>query len=222
MSFLKSKKRTMFKNVILLPIFILLLSACSSNAKVVIDNPSEADINVSIDGIAYEVMAYDQMEVELKKALAQVITKDAAGKELLNEAVEITGEGVLNATKTTYVIWQDIYCTPENYELYKDKLDLKELVEVNGKEYEEVDFTLVETAFIPKAWDYNLNESFPDSVDLSNMYALKTKIYRVETLETEFGYLGDLDFGDFDDADLNAFMDSLKQVLELETEEAEL
>lgn len=207
----------MSKHFLVLPLFLFLLSACTT--KVVVDNPSEVDINVSIDGKEYNIAALDQQVVELKKASAQIITTDADGTELLNETVDITGEGVINATNTTYVIWQDIYCLAENYELYKDKLNLKDLIEVNGKEYEEVDFTLAETPFIAKSWDYDLNESFPDSVDLSNMYALKTKIYRVQELEDEFGYFGDIDFSSFEEAEVQSFMDSLKQVLGVQDEE---
>lgn len=208
----------MIKQFLYLPLFIALFSACTSS--VVIDNPLETNINVTIDGKTYDLIAYEQLELDMKNTATHVITTDAAGEELLNETIDISGDGVLNATKSTYVIWRDLYCLPADYEKYIGMLNLKELIAVNGKEYEEVDFTLTEASFIPKTWDYNLNEIFPDSVDISNKYSIKSKIYRPGNLEEEFGYFGgDIDFSDYDDADVNAFIDSLTKVLDLESEE---
>ena len=203
-----------FKNPILL--LLILLSSCTT--KVLIDNPTDLDITVSVDGKDYMVAAYESQSVDLKKATVNVTSKDEEGNEFMNEDVEITGEGVLNATNSTYVIWNDIYCSPEDYERLKVNLDLKDIVIVNEKEYEEIDFTVLEDAFIPKNWNYGLDEIFPDSVDLVNDYAIKSKIYNVQELEDEFGYFGDLDFSEYEEEDINSFIDSLKQVLESEEE----
>lgn len=210
----------MFKKFLFLPVVLLvLLSSCTF--QVVIDNPTDMNLKVSLDDKEYDIAAFAQQEVELKKAEVRIVAKDEEGNEILNETVQIAGAGIINPTRTTYVIFKDLYCLPENYDLFKSNLDIKEIVVVNDKEYESVDFTLVEDLFIPKTWDYNLNESFPDSVNLEKGYVVKSKIYRVEDIESEFGYFGDIDFTDFDEADVNAFMDSLRQLLNLDYEEEE-
>lgn len=207
----------MFKNLVFIPFFILFLSACTS--KVTIDNPTPDDITVSVNGTEYEIPAYDQKEVDLKNAPASIIAKDLEGNELLNEIVLITGDGILNVTRSLYIIWTDLYCQPDEFDTYKSKLNLKDLVVVNDKEYEMVDFELTEDVFISKKWDYNLNESFPDSVDLKNIFSIKSKVYRPDDLEAEFGYLGDLDFTESEDKDVKAFMDSLRQFFNAGQEE---
>ncbi len=209
----------MFQKFTFIAVFILLISACKS--KVILDNPTDSDIVVSLDGTNYELLAYDQKVLELKKSTMLLIAKDVEGNEILNESINITGDGVMNPTRTMYVIWKDMYCLPEDYDTYKGNLDLKKMVTVNDKEYEMVDFTLVEDLFIAKNWDFDLNESFADSVDLKNKFLVKSKIYRVEDLETEFGYFGDIDFSDFDETEVQSFMDSLRQILNLNPEENE-
>lgn len=208
----------MFKKLLFLPVVLLVLvSACTF--KVVIDNPTDMNLKVSLDDKEYDVAAFDQKEVELKKSDVKIIAKDTEGNEILNGTVKITGEGIINPTRTTYVIWKDLYCLSEDYASFKSNLNIKEMVLVNDKEYESVDFTLVDDLYILKNWDYNLKESFPDSVNLEKGYVIKSKIYRVEDLENEFGYYGDLDFTDYDDSDVNAFLDSLRQMLKLSDEE---
>lgn len=206
----------MFQKFTFIAVFILLLSACKS--KILLDNPTDSNIVVSLDGTTYELLAFEQKELELKKSSVLVVAKDADGNEILNESVFVTGDGIINPTRTTYVIWKDLYCLPEDYDTYKDNLNLQKMVTVNDKEYEMVDFTLVEDLFISKNWDFNLNENFPDSVDLKNKYKVQSKIYRVDDLETEFGYFGDIDFSDFDETQVQDFMDSLRQVLNLNQE----
>ena len=42
-------------------------------------------------------------------------------------------------------------------------------------------------------------DGIPDTVDLVNDYAIRSKIYNVQELEDEFGYFGDLDFSDYEE-----------------------
>lgn len=208
--------------IFLFAIVLFLFSACKS--KVIIDNPTDYAITVSIGDEKYEIAAASFVEIELSKKVVNIIAKDTANNELINEMIAITGDGVINPTKSTYIIWTDLYCKPEDYEAFKDKLDIKEVVIVNDKEYEAVDFEIKETVFIAKDWDLNLNESFPDSVDISNDFVIKSKLYNVPQLEAEFGYFGNMDFTDYNESEVNAFMDSLKAIfgedsLQIEMEE---
>jgi hypothetical protein len=99
----------------------------------------------------------------------------------------------------------------DNYEAIAQKVLKNTNVEVNGKTYENVDFTIIENEnFISKDWDYGLLENFPEEMDSENgEYAIGKKIYSIPALEKEWGFWGKYDFSEASDAELKQFLDSL-------------
>ncbi|MCB0510841.1 MAG: hypothetical protein KDC82_08755 [Bacteroidetes bacterium] len=194
---------------------LAILSSCSSlfTKKVSIDNPSDLDLTVVVDGTEYLIPAYSSELVELPKGEHAVVAS-SDGQEIFNETVSVTDNGILNVTLATYVVWKDLYLEDlDDYASYAaSALDNKDH-EVNNNVYEEVDFVVFENmSFIGEDWDYGIDEEWPMEVDISSgNYVVKSKVYRLEDIEAEWGFYGDFDFSEYSDEELNAFLDSLIQ-----------
>lgn len=188
---------------------LLLVSACTT--EVVLDNPTGQTFLVNIDEQAYTLSPLKSQKVTLKEKSVQIIVKDTAENEIVNEAVQISGEGIINPTLSLYVIQKDVYCSLKDYEKYKEKLNLKESVLVNEKEYENVDFTLENRLFISKNWDYGLSEAFPKDIVVSD-FQLVSKIFRIDALEKSFGFMGELDFSNYTQEEMDFLLDSLNNM----------
>lgn len=208
------------KKLLLFLIPALFIFSCDSLLKknVLIDNPSDQDLTVLIDGKNYIITPYTSTSVELAKGEYQIIAKQNE-QEIFNEKVNIIDNGVLNTTKSTYVIWSDLYLLDlDQYNEYAST-ELKNVdTEVNGNHYESVTFEVFEgTPFISQNWDFGLEEFWPEEVDLTaGNFSKKSKIYRLEDLESEWGFYGDYDFSDLSDEEFELFMDSLLTEIELE------
>lgn len=190
---------------------------------VLIDNPTEQDLNVVINGKEYTITPYTSTKVELAKGEYQIVAQQN-NEEIFNEKVNITDNGVLNTTKSTYVIWTDLYLLDiDKYNEYAST-ELKNVdTEINGNHYESVTFEVLKgKTFIAQNWDFGLEEFWPEEVDLTaGNFSKKSKIYRLEDLESEWGFYGDYDFSDLSDEEFELFMDSLLTEIELEDTLAE-
>lgn len=209
--------------LILMP--TLFLFSCDSFIKknILIDNPSAEELKVVIDGKDYTITPYTSTKIEIAKGEYQIKATQNE-EEIFNEKVNIVDNGVLNTTKSTYVIWSDLYLLDiDKYsELAATELNNVD-TEVNGNHYESVTFEVYENdVFITENWDYGLEEFWPEEVDLTGIgFIKKSKIYRLEDLESEWGFYGDYDFSDLSDEDFEVFMDSLLNEIELEDSLAE-
>jgi len=203
---------------ILLP--VLFLFACDSILikTILIDNPSDKELEVVIDGKNYSIAPYTSTKIEIAKGEYQVKANQEEN-EIFDKKVNIIDNGVLNTTNSTYVIWSDLYVLDlDNYAKYAEE-ELKNVdTEINGNHYEAVTFEVFEgTPFIQENWDYSLEEFWPEEVDISgNDYVKKSKIYRIEDLESEWGFYGDYDFSEASDEEFEQFMDSIINEIELE------
>lgn len=198
---------------------LLLFSSCDSIIQydVIIDNPSFDDLTVVVDDKPFEVFGYDYMDGKFSRGAHQVTATNADGEVVFDEEVDITGDGILNVTGATYVVWTDLYYENEAmYDVYAASgLNLKEVVEINGKEYNDVDLEVYENeSFIEEDWDIDLNDYWPDEVSTSNDYAVRSKVYRVDKLEEDWGYWGDYDYSDYEQEDIDGLLDSLQDLLE--------
>jgi len=132
--------------------------------------------------------------------------------------VSITSNGVLNLCEAIYVVHKEIYLADQDkYADYAESaLDLKD-VAVNDKTYQNVDFEVYEeTVFVPQNWDYGAREKLPEEINASEgEYAVVSKLYRVDSLEKDWGFYGDFDFTGNSDAELQVFLDSLNQHIQL-------
>lgn len=208
------------KKLLFMLIPALFIYSCSSvlQKNILIDNPSNQDLIVTIDGETYEISPYTSKEIEIAKGEYLVIAKQD-GEEVFNQKINITDNGVINTTKSTYVVWTDLYLSDiDNYaEIAKAELNNVD-TEIEGNHYESVTFQVFKgDPFIAENWDFGLQQFWPQEVDLtSTTFAKKSKIYRLEDLESEWGFYGDYDFSDLSDEDFEQFMDSLINEIELE------
>lgn len=191
------------------------LSSCASlfTKEVYIDNPSDLDIKVVVDGTEYLISAYSSELVKLPKGEHDVVASNDE-QEIFNATVSITDKGILNVTGATYVVWKDLYLEDlDDYDSYAAGALNNEDHEINNNVYEEVDFVVYENeSFILKNWDFDVDQDWPSEVDISSgNYVVKSKVYRLEDIEAEWGFYGDFDFSEYSDEELNAFLDSLIQ-----------
>ena len=208
------------RKLLLILIPTLFLFSCDSFLKknILIDNPSAEELTVVIDGKDYTITPFTSTKLEIAKGEYQIKATQNE-EEIFNEKVNITDNGVLNTTKATYVIWTDLYLLDlDEYSLYAAQELNNVDTEVNGNHYEAVTFEVFEaTPFINEHWDIGLEEFWPEDVDItSGDFAKKSKIYRLEDLESEWGFYGDYDFSDLSDEDFEQFMDSLINEIEVE------
>lgn len=201
------------------PLFLILciavLSACTQNAQLIIDNPSNKDIVVTLNEKQYDVKAQSNIAIEIKKGKTIMHVSNNNEDTSLTQTININNDGLLNPTQNTYVIFTDLYCPEREYEQYVKHLNTKKVVVVNNKEYEEVDFQVFEDIFIPKNWDYDLNTPFPKELEIKNNYLVKSKLFSVAQLEKEFGYIGNIDFSDYEsEKDVQHYLDSLEKILQ--------
>lgn len=205
--------------IILLGFNLLLLSSCQSFFKiqVEIDNPTESVLVVSLDGKTYEIPANSTIEVNLVKG-EHAIEAKIDGKETYNGIISVTNDGLLNLCNSTYVIHKEIYLADQDkyIEFAEQSLKLND-VSLNNRTYQNVDFEVFkEEVFVPQHWDYGLNDELPEEITASEgEYAIVSKLYRIKTLEKEWGFYGDFDFSGNSDEELQHFLDSLNNHIHL-------
>jgi hypothetical protein len=205
---------------ILLLTSLLLFSACNTFFKIniVVDNPSNDVLVLILDGKDYELLSNSFLELDLVKGEHHFIAT-VAGKEIFNETVSITNEGLLNLTKSTYVVHKELYLlNQDEYETHAVKaLDRQDHLIAN-KTYEDVHFVVYEgQVFIPKNWDFGIDKELPEEIKTSvGEYEVISKLYRLSSLEKTWGFFGDFDFTQTSDKELKQFLDSLAQDLALE------
>lgn len=187
---------------------LLIVMLFSCNSIVLIDNPTVEDINLKIDNVDYKIGANSSQTIELSKDNHYIFAISANGDTLANETVEIKVNGLLNISKNTYILWTDLYCAVEDYDKFKNKLNLQDLIEIDGMEFEEIDFKLIDDVFIEEQWDYSLEEQMPDTVDVSEteMYKIASKLYTLESLKEEFDYYGDIDFYNLNEQEIDSII----------------
>lgn len=172
---------------ILFGISVLLLASCGKllQKDVIIDNPTENEITVSIDGAEHKVAAFQSVEVKLSSG-EHAIGFQQEGKAT-EQKVNIEKDGILNTTGETYVLWKDIYLeNQDEFDKYVKKLDEKP-VTINDYEYVG-DLTVygAEDYFVPKTWNYGLDTEWPSTIQIENSYEIKAKIYRLEDFENDY------------------------------------
>ena len=188
--------------------FIIVLSSCKQ--KIIVDNALNEKITVEIANKKYNIDSNKFLELKVKKGSQKIISYNSNNDTLLNSVVDIENDGILNATNTSYILWTDIYCDEADYNKYKDKLNIKDTVKLDNLEFIDVDFKIIKDAFIEKNWSYGLNEKMPDTLDLKNdeKYRIVSKIYRPNEIKKEFNYIGDIDFNDLNENEINKILES--------------
>lgn len=161
-----------------------LLSSCKreQESQTRIDNPTEKEVKLEIDGTAYTIPAEQFVMVDLDTGKHEM-TVD--GEESITfEKGENDDGAMLNPTHTEYITetipYTDIPLEENHMYLHSIKT-----IELDGKEYEGV-FKVLNDTYMPngkrRTWKYGLDQEFPEEVEVEDngstynlMYA---KIYR--------------------------------------------
>jgi hypothetical protein len=205
------------KNVFTLFLIVILLSSCNwlNKYEVIIDNPTLDFFTLEIDEKTYNLDAFSHVLVDLKPGDYLAVARDEQGEVFFEQTISVNASGILNPTLSIYVLWRDLYLdNPEKFHEFAEKeLNIRSEVTIGNKKYNDVDFIVYENqAFIAKAWDYGLFEQWSDEVDVySQKVLVKSKVYRLDDLEEEWGYWGEFDMTDYTDEDFKNLLDSLLQ-----------
>lgn len=188
------------------------LNACTSLFKkeIIVDNDGFSTMVLTVDGKTQELAGFTTTILKLPKGEHE-FTAVIEGEPIFDSILVVKEDGLLNLLKKTYVVWHDLYLkNSDEYEKYASETLKNEDVEIDNKLYEDVQFDVFKgDVFIPKNWDFDLTEEWPEEVDFSGEYAVKGKIYRLIDLEESWGFFQDFDFSDKTDEELNHFLDSL-------------
>lgn len=237
----------MFRIILSLLFLSVVLSSCNffKTHEIFIDNPTEYELTIDINNKTHVIEPYGNKTVKLKAKSYEVVATIQNQEILLHDHLDdehdhdheheeaqnfiiyegtlsVSQSGIFNPTLYTYVVWKDLYL--EDMNKYNDyassQLNLKPQLTINDKNYNDVDFTIFkEQLFIPKTWDYGLAEPWSDNVDVfSKSFVVKSKIYRLDALEEEWGYWGEFDMSDYTDEDFKNLIDSLEAKAKLKAE----
>lgn len=164
-------------------VILLLFSACSQaeKVKVSIDNPMVSDIEVNIDGKTYKVAAEGLENIELTIGEHNFETK--LEQSSIKGSFNVEKEGILNATGSEYVIWNELFVskevTPEEAEAIYVSVLKEDSIVLDGVKYFG-EFTKFDknNYFIPQKWEYNTVTAFPNNPSMTARYETKKKIFR--------------------------------------------
>lgn len=178
----------MIKQFLFSLIILFLFGAFSfpPKIKVQVDNPLNDSIFVNLDGKDSFWVAPKKIKNILLKAGKHSFTTSIKGKVYCNGYFDSPFDGVMNATKSVYVVWKDIFMKEEKEEYY-DNIDESEVI-IHGKSYFADLKVFDENSFyIPVEWDFGLETPFPRTVSLGDEpFKLLTKIYREQEFVREY------------------------------------
>lgn len=149
------------------------------NGSTLIDNPTAQDLSLSIDGQAYEVPANSHIKVDLALGQHKI---DCKAYHIKNEDLNIDPVvyGVVNPTKSKYVIYNIIYTEKDLKDQFKPyQIEGREIYSLLGKPEVSTDL------FIPDRTmgKGNIDDKEPAFENYSRInqdYAYLTKIFRLK------------------------------------------
>ena len=169
---------------LLLLLGLLTFSAC--NKQVLLDNPSANTYIVSINEMDYVVNPDTGMYVPVPLGNCTLNIAFPDGTVEYEGTVEITNSGLLNLTRTAYVIEEELYVDQtQNRNEYMSNINQVKKISVRGTDIiGAFEYHPASEIFIEKEWDFDAMTPLPDQVSLAqfNSFAVKRKIWR----ESEF------------------------------------
>ena len=95
------------------------------------------------------------------------------------------------------------------YDKYKSNLNLQDTVKLDGLEFIDIDFQLLDDIFISDGWHLGLDEKMPDTIDIpeDENFKIVSKIFRPQQIKREFNYNGDIDFNDLTEEEINNILE---------------
>ena len=160
--------------------------ACE-NGNIDLDNGGDKPLNVTIDGVLYNLSPGGYQSIELEQGLHNLVIRDANNEGIKETRFTVIHGGLLNVAGTDYYIWTDLYGDPG---LREGKLK-EDWVQIGKKKFFG-DFILLpsDEMYIEKRWDYGLSDDFPSDLlgwePKSEKYIIRSKLYRVDELVTAY------------------------------------
>lgn len=173
----------MFRHFIINIVF--LTYACSSNSyDLIIDNPSDKDIEVHLNDTTYLVYALGVKQIKLSSGNYAINTFLPNDSLLSSEQIIVNSDAMINPFHSTYVIFLDEFLSNSGVSTLK-----RQNYEINGDLYQNVNFETRDDFFIPKTWDYDVLEPWTSTEYYYFKKNIKrSKIYRLHDLKREFGF----------------------------------
>ena len=157
------------------------LMSCEEEGNVLIDNSGEAQLQVMVDAVAYNMPAGSHIRVQLEPGLHSYSIKDESGEVQEEGSFTVIEAGLLNAAKEEYLIWAEWYGDMS----MKETTLKQEWIKVDDIEiFGEFERISGEDTYLEKRWDQNIDEDLPESVmawELTDKrWVIKRKIFRLE------------------------------------------
>ena len=157
------------------------LMSCEEEGNVLIDNSGEAQLQVMVDAVAYNMPAGSHIRVQLEPGLHSYSIKDESGEVQEEGSFTVIEGGLLNAAKEEYLIWAEWYGDMS----MKETTLKQEWIKVDDIEiFGEFERISGEDTYLEKRWDQNIDEDLPESVmawELTDKrWVIKRKIFRLE------------------------------------------
>lgn len=154
--------------------------------KVQVDNPLSESILVNMDGRdSFTVAPYTIKNILLKSG-KHTFTTSVKREVRFSGYFDSPFDGVLNATKSTYVVWKDIFMKEEKEEYYEN-IDENEVIILGKSYFADLKVFDENSVYIPIEWDYGLQTPFPQKIPLGNEpFKVTTKIYRLNEFIREY------------------------------------
>jgi hypothetical protein len=156
-----------------------LLGLGCSKGNVDLDNGGSQTLSVVIDQVSYVLPPRTGQLIELAPGPHTLEIRDSSGKTMDQTSFRIAEGGLINAARSPYIIWTDLYGDPA---LRATKLR-EEWIEIGKNsyfgEFERLD---PEQYYVEKKWDYGLTEPFPDDLlgweVTRDKWIVKKKLFR--------------------------------------------
>ena len=170
---------------------VILLSACtgsddgsngssgSTSYKFAMDNPlDEAMVVVFDDTHRVEIPKYEAMSVYLTGGIHKVKASSISDSLLLEAEFEAAEDGILNLTRSQYLIVHGYYSVDGDYSLLDEyTFQVNDSTSFGGVRAERVGSP--QDLIVHGNWDYDLDEKMPERIDtFDDDGAWKTKVFR--------------------------------------------
>lgn len=168
--------------LLLIPTLWLSFFSCNQG-NVELDNAGEKPLVVKIDELSHRLAAGEYKLIQLEKGRHTIAVADEAGEKMTETTFSVDKGGLLNVAAASYYIWTDLYGNTANKEKHLNEAWLK-----IGEDEIYGEFTQLskEQIYVEKAWDFGLQEDFPEyrmGVELTDdKYILESKLYRESNL----------------------------------------
>ncbi len=174
-------------------LFLSIQYSCSSDVSAVIDNPTDADLTVILDGKTNITIPANSSKNHIFTPGDHKMKVESTGAEYNFGLGSNMSGAILNPTKSGYIVMETSYAASDIYQkaaeaaMKKGNIYLSALgMSIDGP------YSKDSTFVIPRYWDYGVDENFPEQISISAdaSYSIQSKVYReADFMKELFGAL---------------------------------